>query len=145
MKTSSQKNKSAHLRVVAVISCTVLALLPTVASGANESPANSGLNPPVNSHAPYTPKVLSLLHALTLTEKISLVHWANDPASLGQAGYLPGVPRLGIPPRRDSDALGINVTADATALPARIGLGATFDRTAVLAGGQLEGNEGRAL
>lgn len=145
MKTSSQKNKSAHFWAVSVITCTVLALLPTVALGANEPTANGGVNPPVNSHAPYTPKVLSLLHALTLTEKISLVHWANDPASLGEVGYLPGVPRLGIPPRRDSNALGIDVTADATALPARIALGATFDRTAVLAGGQLEGNEGRAL
>jgi beta-glucosidase len=62
-----------------------------------------------------------------------------------QAGYVPGVARLGIPPRRDADALGINVTANATALPARLGLGATFDRDLVYAAGQLEGNEGRAL
>jgi beta-glucosidase len=145
MKTSSQKNKSAHSWAVSVVSCTLLALLATAESRASEPSADSGIKPPVNSHAPYTPKVLSLLHALTLTEKISLVHWANDPASLGEVGYLPGVPRLGIPPRRDANALAIDVTADSTALPARIGLGATFDRTAVFAGGQLVGNEGRAL
>jgi beta-glucosidase len=101
--------------------------------------------PPVDRNAPFTSKVLSLLTVLTLDEKISLAHGATDPASLGQAGYLPGVPRLGIPVRRDADALGINVTADATALPARLGLGATFDRIAVHGAGQLEGNEGRAL
>src|SRR5260370_3942376 len=145
MKTSSQKNKSAHFWAVSVVSATLLALLPTAGSGASEPSPTTGVNPPVNGHAPYTPKVLSLLQALTRTEKISLVHSANDRTSLAQAGYLPGVPRLGIPPRRDADALGINVTADATALPARIGLGASFDRTAVFAAGQLAGNEGRAL
>jgi len=68
--------------------------------------------PAVDPHAPLTPKVLNLVAVLSVDEKISLVHGAQDPASLGQAGYLPGVPRLGIPPRRDADALGINVTAD---------------------------------
>ncbi len=101
--------------------------------------------PPVAPNAPFTPKVNSLVAALTVDEKIALVHWATDPDSLGQAGDNTGVPRLGIPPRRDADALGINVTADATALPARLGLGATFDRNVVYTTGQLEGNEGRAL
>ncbi|MBV9674204.1 MAG: glycoside hydrolase family 3 protein, partial [Verrucomicrobia bacterium] len=87
----------------------------------------------------------SLLSALTLDEKLSLVYGSSDPASVGNVGYLPGVPRLGIPSRRDADALGIEVIADATALPARLGLGATFDRAAVHAAGELIGNEGRAL
>jgi beta-glucosidase len=64
---------------------------------------------------------------------------------VGNVGFLPGVPRLGIPPRRDADAFGIQVAAYATAAPTRLGLGATFDREAVLAWGQVEGNEGRAL
>jgi beta-glucosidase len=101
--------------------------------------------PPVDRSAPFTPKVLSLLFALTLDEKISLVHGAPNPTQVGNVGYLPGVPRLGIPPRLDADALGIQVTADATALPARLGMGATFDREAIYAAGQLVGNEGRAL
>jgi beta-glucosidase len=103
--------------------------------------------PPVDKRAPYTPKVRALLVALTLNEKISLLYGVTDPnpASVGNVGYLPGVPRLGIPVRRDADALGIQVIADATALPARLGLGATFDREAVYAAGQLQGNEGRAL
>lgn len=103
--------------------------------------------PPVDRHAPFTPKVISLLSRLTVDERISLVHGAYnpDPASVGQVGYLPGVPRLGIPVRRDADALGLEVIADATAPPARLGLGSTFDRQAVQAWGQIEGNEGQRL
>jgi beta-glucosidase len=101
--------------------------------------------PPVARSAPFTPKVLSLLAVLSLNEKISLVHGAADPTQLGNVGYLPGVPRLGIPQRRDADAFGIQVAHDATAAPTRMGLGATFDRKAVLAWGQVEGDEGRAL
>ncbi len=108
----------------------------------------------VDPSAPFTPKVQSLLSALTVDEKLSLVHgngfdFANfaalDPQALGQAGFLPGVARLGIPPRRDADALGINVWADATAVPTRLGIGASFDRAATSRLGQLEGREGRAL
>jgi beta-glucosidase len=103
--------------------------------------------PSMDRRAPYTPKVRDLLAALTLAEKLSLVYGASDPnsGSVGQVGNLPGVPRLGIPVRRDANALGIEVIAGATALPSRLGLGATFDREAVCAAGQLVGNEGRAL
>ena len=103
--------------------------------------------PPVDRSASFTPTVISLLAQLSLDEKLSLVQAAADPNvnSVGNVGYLPGVPRLGIPIRRDADALGIQVIASATALPARLGLGATFDRAGIYAAGQLVGNEGRAL
>jgi beta-glucosidase len=130
-----------HSQWVAIFLALAMCLTPL---GSVSSMAAPG-NPPVDPGAPWTPKVTALVNALTLDEKLSLVHGGHDPASLGQAGYLPGVPRLGIPERRDADALGINVTADATALPARLGLGATFSRSAALAAGQLEGSEGRAL
>ena len=80
--------------------------------------------PPVDRNAPFTREVLSLLPVLTLDEKLSLVHGAADPTQLGNVGFLPGVPRLGIPPRRDADAFGIQVAAYATAAPTRLGLGA---------------------
>ena len=41
---------------------------------------------------------------MTLEEKLALVHGARDPKELGQAGYWPGLPRLGIPPLRLADA-----------------------------------------
>jgi beta-glucosidase len=90
------------------------------------------VSPPVDPAAPWTPKVTALVNALTLDEKISLVHAGQDPAPLGQAGYASVVPRLGIPPRRDADARGINVWQDATAWPTRLGVAASFDRDAAL-------------
>lgn len=62
-------------------------------------------------------RVNQLLAQLTLDEKLTFLHGATDPAPLGQAGYIPGVPRLGIPPLRLSDGpAGVRVTAHATAL-----------------------------
>jgi beta-glucosidase len=112
---------------------------------ASTGQAHSGGSPPVDPAAPWTPKVTALVKALTIDEKISLVHGSTDPAPKGQAGYTASVDRLGIPPRRDTDALGINVFKDATAWPTRLGIGATFDRYAAGALGRSEGTEGRAL
>src|SRR5690606_22659763 len=58
---------------------------------------------PAGVSRPSSPRVEELLARLTLDEKIALVHGATDPAPLGQAGYVPGVPRLGVPPLRLAD------------------------------------------
>lgn len=137
--------RSARFRAVSLLVALAACLMPIVRSSSAEESLGDRPIPPVAPQAPFTPTVNALVSALTVDEKISLIHQATDPASVGEVGYVPGVPRLGIPPRRDADALGINVTANATALPARIGLGATFDRDIVYAAGQLEGNESRAL
>lgn len=123
-------------------------LLPTAHAGTVTTPFTDGsLVPPVSRRAPLTPTVIRLMTQLSLDEKLSLVEAAPDPNInlVGNVGYLSGVPRLGIPIRRDADALGIQVIATATALPTRLGLGATFDRAAIYAAGQLVGDEGRAL
>src|SRR5215831_3325921 len=108
---------------------------------------SSTSSPPLAPDAPLTPTVIRLISSLTLDEKLSLVHLSPDPESdqIGNVGYVTGVPRLGIPPRRDADALGIQVVHHATALPSRIGLTASFDRTAVYQAGEMVGTEGRAL
>ncbi|HEY8979488.1 MAG TPA: glycoside hydrolase family 3 C-terminal domain-containing protein [Streptomyces sp.] len=91
-------------------------------------------------------RVRSLLGRLTLDEKISLVHGATDPQRLGQAGYLPGVPRLGIPELRLTDGpAGVNVAASATGLPPVSTLGATFNPSLARKYGEILGREGRAL
>lgn len=144
MPTTRLRLRSRRWSVVCSITLSPLLSL----AGELSSPptgASSAAFPPVAPAAPFTPKVKALLVALTLDEKLSLVSSGTDPDSLGEVGYTPGVPRLGIPPRRDANALGIQVTANATALPARMGLAATFDRDIVYSIGQLEGNEGRAL
>ena len=83
---------------------------------------------------------------MTLEEKISLLGGARDPRDLGEAGYWPGLPRLGIPPLRLADGPpGINVTEAATGMPAPVGLAATFSREAARLYGVVLGREARAL
>ena len=68
-----------------------------------------------------------LIAQMTLEEKIAMLHGATDPERYGQAGYLPGVPRLGIPPLRLTDGpAGVRTDQPATALPAPVALAATF-------------------
>src|SRR5690242_9682364 len=87
----------------ALIFVTLATSLPPVAHGEPvASRSEERAIPPVDSHAPFARKVLSFLAVLSLDEKISLVHGATDPTLLGNVGYLPGVPRLGIPERRDA-------------------------------------------
>ncbi|MGW2227329.1 beta-glucosidase [Streptomyces formicae] len=92
------------------------------------------------------PRVESLIGRLTLDEKISLLHGADDPEGRGQAGYVPGVPRLGIPPLRLADGpAGVRVAARATALPAPVLLASAFDPELARRYGRVIGREGRAL
>ncbi|MGW0950155.1 glycoside hydrolase family 3 protein [Streptomyces sp. NPDC002623] len=91
-------------------------------------------------------RVRDLLARLTLDEKISLVHGATDPVRLGQAGYLPPVPRLGIPELRLSDGpAGVNVAASATGLPPMSTVSASFNRELAREYGEVMGREGRTL
>ncbi|MEN0023699.1 MAG: glycoside hydrolase family 3 C-terminal domain-containing protein [Microbacterium sp.] len=108
----------------------------------------------VADDAPWTPTVTWLVSQLTAQEKVSLIAGEmvdprgqissveHDPH--GNAGYFPGVPRLGIPEKRHTDALGISVFADTTAPPSRIGVASSFDRELVSELGVLEGLEGIA-
>ncbi|MDG4864662.1 glycoside hydrolase family 3 N-terminal domain-containing protein, partial [Streptomyces sp. T-3] len=91
-------------------------------------------------------RVEALIARLSLVEKISLLHGAQDPEALGQAGYVPGVPRLNIPALRLADGpAGVRVEEHATALPAPVLLAAAFDPELARAYGQVIGREGRAL
>ncbi|MFF4836513.1 beta-glucosidase [Streptomyces sp. NPDC001315] len=114
--------------------------------------ATSGFTPTARAYAQGRPdagagpRVERLIARLTLDEKISLLHGATDPDSLGQAGYIPGVKRLGVPPLRLADGpAGVRVTRHATALPAPVLLAAAFDPDLARRYGQVIGREGRAL
>jgi beta-glucosidase len=101
-----------------------------------------------------------VLKQLTLDEKISLLH-GNGMAHAGQwqmplthlanggAGYVEGIPRLGIPPLFVSDAgYGVRDSGAngrySTALPSNVGLAASWDPEAAHAYGTLIGRELRA-
>src|SRR5579871_3519586 len=74
-------------------------------------------------------RVDKLLSQMTLEEKMALIRGASeDPATnQGQAGYLTGVPRLGIPPIRMSDGPpGVLTRQPSQAETATMGLAATF-------------------
>lgn len=93
-------------------------------------------------------RVDSLIRAMTLDEKLGFLHGARDPepaVGLNSAGYMPGVPRLGIPPLRLTDGpAGIRTSAPATALPAPVALAASFDTGLARRYGAVMGREGLA-
>ncbi|HEX4765822.1 MAG TPA: glycoside hydrolase family 3 C-terminal domain-containing protein [Lichenihabitans sp.] len=98
--------------------------------------------------------------AMTPAEKIGLVHgglgapWGGAPkpaGAVGSAGFVPGVPRLGIPPLQETDAeLGVGDPGDirpgdtATAMPSNLALGSTFDPALAVEQGRAVGAEARA-
>ena len=106
-----------------------------------------------DSHPTRQADVESLIAAMTLVEKISLfrggmpgVMGPSPTDSLGEVGYLPGVPRLGIPPMRFTDGpAGVRLLSPTTALPAPVSLAATFSVGHAHRYGALLGREARAL
>jgi beta-glucosidase len=84
--------------------------------------------------------VEDLIEAMTLDEKLALLHGAEDPGGRAETGYVAGVPRLGVPPLRITDGRG---DAAATALPAPISLGASFSPSLARRVGAVQGRESR--
>ena len=125
----------------------VLSMAPSSLAVAAERPpvTTPGLSPATAADAPFTRTVSYLLSQMTPAEEVAVIEHTVDRDNHGQAGYLAGVPRLGIPAIRHADALGINVFADATAFPTRLGLAASFDRAAYNRLGEEEGKQGLAL
>ncbi|MFD6970159.1 beta-glucosidase [Streptomyces sp. NPDC059949] len=120
------------------------ACAPTVPPGAGLRSTAPAV--PADAEPGGANRIDALLERLTLDEKTALLHGARDPASLGQAGYLPGVPRLGIPALRLADgSAGVRVTETATALPAPVLLASAFDPALAREYGRVVGREGRAL
>jgi beta-glucosidase len=100
------------------------------------------------------------LDRMTKQEKLSLLHgviaasWGGKPrpaGSIGSAGYVPGVPRLGIPALQETDAeLGVANPGDvrrgdwATAMPSDLALASTWNPEAARLQGQSVAAEARA-
>src|SRR5262245_31272500 len=102
---------SRPLRVAALSAALALAASGTAAAG-----------------PPKPDRVQALIGKMTLDEKLGFVSGTSDPSGLGEAGYIPGVARLGIPALRLTDGpAGVRVTAHATAMPAPVALASAFD------------------
>ena len=94
------------------------------------------------------------------TEKLSLVHgglgapWGGEPkppGAIGSAGYVEGIPRLGIPALQETDAeLGVTDPGNirpgdtATAMPSDLALASTWDIAAARRQGEAVADEARA-
>ena len=93
-------------------------------------------------------RVDKLLSQMTIEEKITLIHGAheNPAAYQGQAGYLGGVPRLGIPGLRFADGPpGVLTRHPSQGETATMGVAATFSRKTAEENGLVIGREDRAL
>jgi beta-glucosidase len=92
-------------------------------------------------------KVDKLLAQMTLEEKIAMIHGTGEDASTyqGQAGYLPGIKRLGIPPMRFADGPpGVLTRVPSIAPTSTMGVAATFSREDARLNGQVIGREARS-
>ncbi|RMI36710.1 beta-glucosidase [Actinomadura harenae] len=95
---------------------------------------------------PGSDRVRALVGKMTLDEKLGFVSGTTDPRDMGESGYVPGVPRLGIPELRLTDGpAGVRVAAHATAMPAPVALASSFDDRLARRFGQAIGRDGRAL
>jgi beta-glucosidase len=93
-------------------------------------------------------RVDKLLSQMTFDEKLTLIHGTQeDPAVYqGQAGYLAGVPRLGIPGLRFADGPpGVLTRHPSQGETATMGVAATFSRGTAEENGLVIGREDRAL
>jgi beta-glucosidase len=99
------------------------------------------------------PELLALVSQMSLPEEISMVHGSADTTCattlpegcVGQAGWIPGVARIGVPPLRMTDGpAGVRLRHVETALPAPVGLAASFDGDTAELYGSTVGAAGRA-
>jgi beta-glucosidase len=121
----------------AVLGCAMAALVWSASMAAQSVPVVTG-----------DARVDKLLSQMTLEEKLTLIHGTQeDPAVYqGQAGYLAGIPRLGIPGLRFADGPpGVLTRHPSQAETATMGVAATFSRKTAEANGLAIGREDRAL
>jgi beta-glucosidase len=153
------KELNSRCFILAEATLVVVALLTTAQVGAKDLRSQVP-RPWLDSTLPSEIRAALVLDAMTLDEKISLVHghvafpFNGKPKpnnAIGSAGYVEGVPRLGIPALQESDAgLGVanphNVRPGdvATPFPSGLAMAATFDATLVERAAAMIGAEARA-
>jgi beta-glucosidase len=142
------------------------AALVVSAQAIAQTPSGIWLDPKLSPEA----RAHAALAAMTLDEKLRLIFGYSDQAMTelakvpdeivspelktyvvtrqvkGSAGFVPGVPRLGIPDQTQTDAsIGVrNSFLPSTALPSSLATAASFDPEVVRAGGAMIGAEARA-
>ena len=124
-----------------LVALLALALLVAATATASAAPAKT-------AHGWSAKRVQQLIRTMTLDEKLSFVSGRSDPEGMGEAGYIPGVPRLGIPPLRLTDGpAGVRLLnkTGSTALPAPVALASSFDDQLARQYGAVLGRDTRAF
>lgn len=107
------------------------------------------------TRARKTVKEMTLEEKTTLTHGIMAIPLGPDSPPMPKdaipgAGYIPGIPRLGVPALRETDAsLGVAYAAglrkdNATALPSGLSMASSWNPSLIEAGGRMIGSEARA-
>ncbi|MEV8565200.1 glycoside hydrolase family 3 C-terminal domain-containing protein [Streptomyces sp. NPDC051322] len=133
------------LRLTAGAASVVLLACGTIAAAA--SPSHSGHRPGAPS-VTGDAKVDRLLARMTPDEKLSMIAGQVDLEADPQyeAGYLAGVPRLGIPSLRLADGPpGVITKQDSTGMTATMGVAATFSRADAQLNGVVVGRDAKAM
>jgi beta-glucosidase len=139
----------------ASIAASIAALAVAMPALAQDAPAPA---PTAATDTSAKTRADALAEKMTTAEKLRYVFGYFPPMSkdkptdmIPSAGYVPGVPRLGIPTLRESDAsLGVANQIEqrkgdtATALPASLALAASFDPDLAYRSGAMIGAEARA-
>jgi beta-glucosidase len=151
-----ESNMSVKLKTI-LFAATAIAAVAGAANVQAQAPANAPwMNPAMGADE----RAALVVQQMTQQEKLSLVfgYFATDrngtkaPAEsrAGSAGYVPGIPRLGIPAQWQTDAgVGVATQGDAlkkrerTALPSGIATAATWNPEIAFAGGRMIGSEAR--
>jgi beta-glucosidase len=138
---------------IALCASSILALPVGTAALSREPRASAGQDSAARKRAD------AIVARMTLDEKIALAHGLFPPMAAGKtanelipsAGHIDGVPRLGVPLVRESDAsLGVANQVEqragdvATALPSSLATAASFSTEIAHAGGVMIGAEARA-
>ena len=121
-----------YLRKKAVLMAAILAAAVTCLAAA-ALPA-SARAPATSPDAASSARVAALVAAMTLDEKLGMVNgWPNGVSPPPQTdrligvGFIPGVPRLGVPALTFTDGpAGVRMNLPTTAMPAPVALAATF-------------------
>ncbi|WP_303829503.1 beta-glucosidase [Asticcacaulis taihuensis] len=146
---------AARLARATSVTALIVALALPVAAAATDT------QPWQNTSLSADQRAALLEKALTPDERLSLVHGPMamiffpgmklPEGAIGSAGFIPGIPRLGIPAQQESDAsLGVTNPGNvrpgdtATALPSSLLLAATFNPDLAFKGGVVVGQEARS-
>lgn len=149
------------IRIRRHLAATLSAL--ALCTAATPAPAQQAERPWANTRLSADARAKALLVRMTEDEKLTLVfgyfgtdqahkNYKADPkARPGSAGYIPGIPRLGIPAQWQTDA-GVGVATQGgaerkrgrTALPSGIATAASWDPDLAFKGGAMIGAEARA-